>query len=272
MCLCRWSFIQISSHTRSLCVILELWNTRFKYSSKSHLILERETHGIAWESESLFACDLIKFKSNGMLAIQYMGRSKLKGPSGSHDHHRGLHKHRIRGCGPLLLFLSLISHSKLASCHHFLFSWNPICLFVSILVASPVKGPQVPFTRMISLSSNRILPSHFHSLTSSLRFPLCGMRALTPMLLLSSHPNIRSPRRYSVTQSLSVLPGPQTLVCGLASRWTIKPALTTACSGYRWGLCTSDGDGWSWVSRRGWSQTHHLLQSDGLTGTDQDSP
>ena len=25
----------------------------------------------------------------------------LKGPTGSPDHHRGLHKHRIRGCGPL---------------------------------------------------------------------------------------------------------------------------------------------------------------------------
>ena len=31
---------------------------------------------------------------------------------------RGLHKHHIRGCGPLLLFLSLISYSKLASQHY----------------------------------------------------------------------------------------------------------------------------------------------------------
>ncbi len=45
---------------------------------------------------------------------------------------------------------------------------------------------------------------------------------------------------------------PQTYVCGLASRWTVKPTLTTAHSGYCWGLCTPDGDDWSWVSGRGW--------------------
>jgi hypothetical protein len=42
-------------------------------------------------------------------------RFHLERPSGSPDHHRGLHKHRIRGCGPLLLLLSLISYSKLVS-------------------------------------------------------------------------------------------------------------------------------------------------------------
>ena len=50
--------------------------------------------------------------------------------------------------------------------------------------------------RMMSLSSKRILPSHFHSLTTSLRLPLCGMRALTPMLaLLPFLHNLRSPSR-----------------------------------------------------------------------------
>ena len=41
--------------------------------------------------------------------------SFLERPSGTPDHHRGLHKHRIRGCGPLLLLLPLISYSKLVT-------------------------------------------------------------------------------------------------------------------------------------------------------------
>jgi hypothetical protein len=41
----------------------------------------------------------------------------MQRPSGPPDHHRGLHYHRIRGSGPLLLFLSLMSYSKLASQH-----------------------------------------------------------------------------------------------------------------------------------------------------------
>ena len=45
-------------------------------------------------------------------------RYQLQRPSGPPDHHRGLHYHRIRGSGPLLLLLSLISYSKLASQHH----------------------------------------------------------------------------------------------------------------------------------------------------------
>jgi hypothetical protein len=71
---------------------------------------------------------------------------------------------------------------------------------------------------------------------------LCGMRALSPMLmmLMSSPHRIGSPNSYS--EPLTDLPGFQTYVCGLASRWTVKPTLTTAHSGYRWGLCTSDGD------------------------------
>jgi hypothetical protein len=40
---------------------------------------------------------------------------QLQQPSGSPDHHRGLHKHHIRGCGPLLMLLSLIPYSKLVS-------------------------------------------------------------------------------------------------------------------------------------------------------------
>jgi hypothetical protein len=41
----------------------------------------------------------------------------VKGPTGSPDHHRGLHKHHIRGCGPLLLNLSLLSSFQLALEH-----------------------------------------------------------------------------------------------------------------------------------------------------------
>jgi hypothetical protein len=48
-------------------------------------------------------------------------RDRLKGPTGSPDHHRGLHKHHIRGGGPLLFLLSLISYSKLAFRHHLRF-------------------------------------------------------------------------------------------------------------------------------------------------------
>jgi hypothetical protein len=66
-------------------------------------------------------------------------------PSGSPDHHRGLHKHRIRGCGPLLILLSLISYSKLASWYFPRDSQDPICLFAPILGMSPARGPQAPF-------------------------------------------------------------------------------------------------------------------------------
>jgi hypothetical protein len=53
---------------------------------------------------------------------------------------------------------------------------------------------------MMSLSSSRVLPSHFHNLTSSFRFPLCGVRSLSPMLMLLSSPHIiGSPNRYSAT-------------------------------------------------------------------------
>ena len=44
-------------------------------------------------------------------------RDQLQRPSGPPDHHRGLHKHRIRGCGPLLLILSLLSSFQLALEH-----------------------------------------------------------------------------------------------------------------------------------------------------------
>ena len=52
--------------------------------------------------------------------------------------------------------------------------------------------------RTVSLSSRKLLPSSFHNLTTSLSLPLCGMRTLSPMLLLLSSPHIiGSPNRYS---------------------------------------------------------------------------
>ena len=54
--------------------------------------------------------------------------------------------------------------------------------------------------RMVYLSSRRLLVFHYRSSTASLRLPLCGMRALSPMLtLLSSPHSIGSPNRYSAT-------------------------------------------------------------------------
>ncbi len=58
--------------------------------------------------------------------------------------------------------------------------------------------------RMVCLSSRRLLVSHYHSSTASLRLPLCGMRALPPILtLLPSLHIIGSPNRYSATDSPS---------------------------------------------------------------------
>ncbi len=68
-------------------------------------------------------------------------RFHLERPSGSPDHHRGLHKHRICGCGPLLLLLSWISYSKLVSWHFLL-----LFLGISILSLFPCHGGlQPPF-------------------------------------------------------------------------------------------------------------------------------
>jgi hypothetical protein len=58
--------------------------------------------------------------------------------------------------------------------------------------------------RTVSLSSRRLLPSPSRSLTAPWRLPLCGMRALPPMLLLLPSPHsIGSPNRYSATGSPS---------------------------------------------------------------------
>ncbi len=77
---------------------------------------------------------------------------------------------------------------------------------------------------MMSLSRRRMILSHFHSLTTSLRFPLCGMRALPPMLtLLSSPHSIRLPNRSLSTGSLSLT---SNLCLGVVWHWTVKPTLT----------------------------------------------
>jgi hypothetical protein len=49
---------------------------------------------------------------------------------------------------------------------------------------------------MVSLSSRRLLPSHFRDSTASLRLPLRGMRALPPMLVsLPFLHSLRSPSK-----------------------------------------------------------------------------
>ncbi len=58
--------------------------------------------------------------------------------------------------------------------------------------------------RMVYLTSRRLLVFLYHSSTVSLRFPLCGMRTLPPMLMLLSSPHsLGSPNRYSATGSPS---------------------------------------------------------------------
>jgi hypothetical protein len=74
-------------------------------------------------------------------------------PSGTPDHRRGLHKHRIRGCGPLLMLLSLISYSKLASRHFPRDSPYPICPVAPILGVSTARGSQSPFFTPLHISS-----------------------------------------------------------------------------------------------------------------------
>jgi hypothetical protein len=49
-------------------------------------------------------CDGMKILKGG-LGVPASGWW-VERPSGTPDHHRGLYKHRIRGCGPLLLLLS----------------------------------------------------------------------------------------------------------------------------------------------------------------------
>ncbi len=56
--------------------------------------------------------------------------------------------------------------------------------------------------RMVYLS-RRLLVFHYHSSTASLRLPLCGMRALPPILtVLSSLHRIGSPNRYSANNTI----------------------------------------------------------------------
>ncbi len=57
-------------------------------------------------------------KEENIITTLSLYYSELQRPSGPPDHHRGLHYHRIRGSGPLLLLLFLISYPKLVSQHH----------------------------------------------------------------------------------------------------------------------------------------------------------
>jgi hypothetical protein len=58
--------------------------------------------------------------------------------------------------------------------------------------------------RMVYLIGRRLLVSLYRSSTDSLRIPLCGMRTLSPILMLLSSPHsLGSPNRYSTTSSSS---------------------------------------------------------------------
>ena len=66
--------------------------------------------------------------------------------------------------------------------------------FVAWLGAFPQERqklwlPKDDLRRMVSLSFRIRFPSHFRSLTASLRFPLFGMRALPPMLMFRLSPH-----------------------------------------------------------------------------------
>jgi hypothetical protein len=94
--------------------------------------------------------------------------------------------------------------------------------------------------RTVSLSSSRMIPSPSQNVTDSLTIPLCGMRVLSPVLLLLSYPhNLGSPNRFSVNGS----PSGTSNLC-LRPRVALKNyvSITTVHSTYRAGLCTSDGD------------------------------
>ena len=68
----------------------------------------------------------------------------VKRPSTSPDHHRGILNHRIRGCGPLLLLLSLISYSKLVSWNFprdFLRSYRPFRTYSRCVSHQGSTGP-----------------------------------------------------------------------------------------------------------------------------------
>jgi len=82
----------------------------------------------------------------------------LKGPTGSPDHHRGIHMYHIRRCGPFLLLLSLISYSKLASWYHFLFSW----IYLSFRIYSrrvSHQGSPDPFQSVLKVVHKASRPS-----------------------------------------------------------------------------------------------------------------
>ena len=86
-------------------------------------------------------------------------RDRLKGPTGSPDHHRGLHKHRIRGCGPLLQILSLLSSFQLALEH----SSQNSCASSGNLYSKryfPVKGGSSPLSLPPSTSQAPSLEEH----------------------------------------------------------------------------------------------------------------
>ncbi len=69
------------------------------------------------QSTNFRYCSIVCLAAGGMPFVDGTLVVFLQRPSGPPDHHRGLHYHRIRGSGPLLLNLSLLSSFQLALEH-----------------------------------------------------------------------------------------------------------------------------------------------------------
>jgi hypothetical protein len=117
----------------------------------------------------------------------------------------------VRSCGSLRMIFGTRPHSRRPRLCSFVTSTPN--LLPSTTTRSSVRRLSHRSTeglvvdsapRTVSLISSRLIPSPSRSSTTSLRLPLCGMRALPPILTsLSSPHNIGSPNRYSSTGSPS---------------------------------------------------------------------
>ncbi len=117
----------------------------------------------------------------------------------------------VRSCGCLKMIFGTRPYG-----HHPRL-WSFVTFTPSFLTSSTAKrsvcrlrhrstqGPVLDSApRMVYLNSRRLIVSHYHRSTASLRIPVCGMRALPPMLTLLTSPHIiGSPNRYSATGSPS---------------------------------------------------------------------
>jgi hypothetical protein len=124
----------------------------------------------------------------------------------------GLFPRKVSGCGCQRTFFGTYPHGHRLRFYYFVTSTSNSLLSATARRSVRRLSHRLMFElvldcapRMMSLSSRGLLPSHSRSLTASLRLPLCGMRALPPLLtLLPSPHSIRSPNRSSATGSPSL--------------------------------------------------------------------